>query len=356
MASNGDEAPAESPEKAGFGKRQIIGTIVTLVVLVIVFAVVFPQFADYQAAWEAIQDMSAGWITALIVATVVVIVVYVWPYQAALPGLQYRPAFVIRQTSFMISNVIPMGGAIGLGVQYGMLNSYGFGPAPSTSAIGITSVWNTFITLALPVIALVGLVVIGESTSQAALATLFGVVAIGVGVGVFAFILRSEEYARRIGQWADRVVAWAAGLINKEVDLNLDEALVDFRASIVDVVSARWALITGTNLLQQLAQFSVLFIAILAIQGGTGEIGLAEAFAAFAFGRLATFIPIPPGGLGTTDAIITGALTAFGMSSSDALAADLVWRAATYFPQVFIGIGTFLYWRRQQARKARVAT
>lgn len=355
MTADGDEAPAEPPEKAGFGKKQVIGTIVTLLVLVLVFAVVFPQFADYQQAWEAIQNMSTGWIVALIVATVVVIVVYVWPYQAALPGLQYKPAFVIRQTSFMVSNVIPMGGAIGLGVQYGMLSSYGFGPAPSTSAIGITSVWNTFITLALPVLGLLGLVFIGEATSQAAIATLFGVIVIGVGIALFAFILRSEDYARAIGQWADRAMAWAAGVVNKEVDLDLAKGLVDFRASIVDVVAERWALITATNVLQQLAQFSVLFIAILAIQGGSGEIGLAEAFAAFAFGRLATFIPIPPGGLGTTDAIITSVLTAFGMSSSDALAADLVWRAATYFPQVFIGLGTFLYWRRQQSHKARAA-
>lgn len=92
-------------------------------------------------------------------------------------------------------------------------------------------------------------------------------------------------------------------------------------------------------------------MAILAIQGGTGEVNLAEAFAAFAFGRLATFIPIPPGGLGTTDAIMIGALTAFGMTNADAMAAVLIWRAATYFPQVFIGIGTFLYWRREQGRK-----
>jgi putative heme transporter len=354
IESNQDHTESEAPEKTGFGKQQVIGTIVTLAVLVIVFAVVFPQFADYQQAWDAIQQMSAGWIVALIVATVVVITVYVWPFQAALPGLKYGPGFVVRQTSFMISNVIPMGGAIGLGVQYGMLNGYGYGPAPATAAIGITSVWNTFITLSLPVIGLLGLIVIGEATTGAALAALFGVAAIVAGIVLFVIILRSEERARNIGAWADRVVTWAAGLINKDVHLGIDQALVGFRDSIVDVVSDRWALVTGTNLLQQLAQFSVLFVAILAIQGGRGEIGLIMAFAAFSFGRLATFIPIPPGGLGTTDAIITSVLTAFGMSSSDALAADLVWRAATYFPQVFIGIGTFLYWRRRQ-RKAATA-
>ena len=299
--------------------------------------------------------MSTGWIVTLLIATIVVIVVYAFPFQAALPGLKYWPAFKTRQTSFMISNTIPAGGAIGLGVQYGMLSSYGFGPAPATATIGITSVWNTFITLTLPVLALLGLAVIGEVNSTAALVTLIGAVAVAVGIGLFALILRSEDAARRLGQWADISIAWAAGLIGKEANLDLAQGLVDFRASIVDVVSERWGLITATNLLQQLAQFSVLFIAILAIQGGAGAVSLPEAFAAFAFGRLATFIPIPPGGLGTTDAIMTGALTGFGMTSGDALAAVLIWRALTYFPQVFIGIGTLLAWQRDQRKKSAPA-
>jgi len=33
----------------------------------------------------------------------------------------------------------------------------------------------------------------------------------------------------------------------------------------------------------------------------------------------------------------------------------MIWRAATYFPQIFIGIGTFLVWRRQD-RKRKMAT
>ena len=70
----------------------------------------------------------------------------------------------------------------------------------------------------------------------------------------------------------------------------------------------------------------------------------------------ATFIPIPPGGLGTTDAIMTGALTAFGMANGDALAAVLIWRALTYFPQVFIGIGTLLYWRHKQSKQPPATT
>ena len=123
------DAPPETekPSRA----KQIVAGIVTLLVLVIVFGIVFPQFADYEQAWEAIRGMSDWALLALGLATIVNIVVYVWPYQAALPGLTYGPGFVVRQTSFMISNVVPLGGAFGLAVQYAMLGSYGFGSAPA---------------------------------------------------------------------------------------------------------------------------------------------------------------------------------------------------------------------------------
>ena len=90
-------------------KKQIIAGIVTLVTLIFVFGIVFPQFADYGEAWDAIQTMSTISLVLLLAMTVVLIIVYVWPYQASLPGLKYGPGFVVRQTSFLISNVIPAG-------------------------------------------------------------------------------------------------------------------------------------------------------------------------------------------------------------------------------------------------------
>jgi uncharacterized protein (TIRG00374 family) len=352
-----DQSSSSDTQKTTFGGKQWIATILTLLVVVFVFAVVFPSLGDYSEAWTAITGMSIGWIIALVLSTVIVIVIYPWPFQETLPGLKYRPAFVIRQTSFMIGNVIPQGGAIGLGMQYKMLGSFGFGASPSAAAIGISSVSNTLVTIALPVLGLVGLILVGEATSEAYIAAVVGAVVIAVALVLIAYILRSESTALKVGDWADDVVEWAWGLFNNKADTHLGDALVSFRSSVIGSISGRGAIVTGADALQQLSQFAVLFVAVLAIQGGLGgNVNLAEAFAAFAIARLAQFIPIPPGGLGTTDAILTGILTGFGMSSSDAMAADLIWRAATYFPQVLIGIGTLLVWRRRQRTPARLAT
>lgn len=352
-----DASPPESADTTPkFGRQQIIAGILTILVLVLVFVVILPQFGDYSAAWDAIAGMEAWEILLIGLATIAMIAIYVTPYQAALPGIGFWPAFKVRQTSFMISNVVPAGGAFGLAVQFGMLQSYGFGAAPATATIGITSVWNTFVTLSLPTIGLVALALLGDATVEAAGAALVALLVVVVGIVLFALILRSEHLARRIGGWADGALRWMYGLLRREETPDATKGILEFRESIVDVVMDRWLLITVTNLGQQLAQYSILYLACVALQGSwVDPIGPLEALVAFSFGRLATFIPIPPGGLGTTDAIITAILGNFGLDNNTALAATMVWRAATYFPQVIIGAITLLAFRRDQRRKRTAA-
>ena len=351
-ASTSPKAPAKTSKR-----KAIVGAIVTIVVLVIVFLGIFPQFASYKDAWTAIQDMPTSWIVALVIACIVNILVYVWPFQAAIPGLRYWPAFSVRQTSYAISNGIPaVGGAIGLGVQYTMLESYGTGSAESAAGIAVNTVWNLILTLALPIVSVVLLVFTGDATTKAAVLAVIGLAVIAIGGVLLALVLKSDDEARKIGDFGERLANWALKLVHHPMELRLGDALVSFRGSTVDVIRSRWALLTLTNFLMQLTSFMVLFIALRGVQAGEPtHTTFAEAFAAFAFGRLASFIPITPGGLGTVDAAITGILAAFGASSSDALAADLVWRALTYIPQELIGLVTFLVWRARQARRARAA-
>ena len=129
------------------------------------------------------------------------------------------------------------------------------------------------------------------------------------------------------------------------------DGVLRFRDQTVDVVRDRWGLITAANFGQQFCQFLVLLVAIYGLGGESTGVNPVQIFAAFALARLAGFIPITPGGLGTVDAALVGLLSAFGMNKDDALAADLLWRAATLLPQIVIGIITFLIWRVQSTRR-----
>lgn len=327
-------------------RKQIIATIVTLVVLVVVFAGILPRFGNYAEAWDQIASMSVVQLGVLSVSVVFSIVVYVFPFQAALPGLRYGTAFMIRQTSFTISNAVPAGGAIGLGVQYGMLGQAGFAGAPSTAAIGITSVFNLMVTLALPVLGVLALLIVATPTTSEIVGAVAGLVAVAAMVGFFAAVLRSDATAQRLGGILERIAAKVFGLVHRDPPGGISDQLVTFRRSTVEVISRRWAVLTATSFLQQFAQFGVLIVALRITEAGDDtQVKVLAAFAAFALARLASFVPVTPGGLGTVDAALTALLVAFGATNTDALAATLLWRAASWVPQVLLGVVTLVIWR-----------
>jgi uncharacterized protein (TIRG00374 family) len=335
-------------------RKTVIGAIITVLTLAVVFLGIIPKFGSYEDAWAEIQQMSTASLVALGLSVVVMLAVYVLPYQAAIPGLRYRPAFVIRQTSFMVSNAIPAGGALGLALQYAMLSSYAVGVAVATAGIAVTSLWSLLVTLTLPVFGVIAALSTGQFEQRWMWVAAIGILATVVTVVALWLILRSEPSARKVGAFGQRLLE----PLNRRRANPLDATgmVLDLRASTVDVLSTRWGWVTVSNYLVVLAQFSVLWFAIKGV-GGTGADGLslAEAFAAFALSRMASMIPITPGGLGTVDAALIALLVTFGLSESVAIAATLVWRAASFIPQVTLGILTFIYWRVEQARAARVA-
>jgi uncharacterized protein (TIRG00374 family) len=173
-------------------------------------------------------------------------------------------------------------------------------------------------------------------------------------VAVLWLILRSEASARRIGDLGNRLL----GPINRRRAQPLDAVgmSLDLRNSTSDVVLGRWRWVTVSNYLVVVAQFAVLWFSIRGVLGDQPTtLTLAGAFAAFAISRMASMIPVTPGGLGTVDAALIALLTTFGLTNEQAVAATLVWRACSWVPQVCLGVVTFLYWRVAQARVTRAA-
>ena len=77
------------------------------------------------------------------------------------------------------------------------------------------------------------------------------------------------------------------------------------------------------------------------------EVGWAEVLAVFAFARLATAIPITPGGAGVVEAVLITGLTAAGGAKPQVVAAVLVYRALTWGLPILVGAFCLLWWRKQ---------
>ena len=127
-------------------------------------------------------------ITTLVLAAAWNIATYLLVMMAAMPGLTYRQAFLVGQSSTAVAATLPACSALGVGMTYGMYSSLGH-CGPATVLIGI---WNNFVKLGLPVLAFVILAVMGDATAAEMTAALIGVGALSAAVVAFALMLRSD--------------------------------------------------------------------------------------------------------------------------------------------------------------------
>jgi len=344
-------AAAAEPRPALDKKKTIIGALVGVVALVIIFVKVIPQIGSYADALTAIKAMSGFDVALIVIAVLVYNAVYGLPFMAATPGLSYPRSFQLNQGAFAISNGIPAGGAFGLGVQYAMLASYSVPSTVATAAIGAVGVWSIFVTLGLPVLGLLSMWASGKADVGAYI--YIGLIGLGVLIAmivVFALVMRSEPLAERIGEVATKAAAPVMRRFRKGQAFDGVAVVLKFRADTVDLVRRRWGSITAAQLSVSITQFLIFFAALRGVEGASTQTSILVAFGAFAVSQIGIMIPITPGGLGTVDALMIQLLVSMGVDTGSATAATLVWRAASFVPQIAIGVLSLVTWSRRAAQ------
>jgi uncharacterized protein (TIRG00374 family) len=345
-------ATAVQPPTAALDKKKsIILGIIGLAAIVLIFWKVIPTIGSYSEAWDSLQNM--GWLAAALIVVMVLVYlgVYGFTFMVAVPGLKFWQGQQVNQAAFAISNGVPGGGAVGLAVQYGMLTSYGIRPAATTAAITAVGLFGTFITLGLPIFGILALALAGAPVGAYQTAALIGLAILAAGVLLLVLIIRSEKVARRVGSWGNAILTPLSKRIKKLKNVDLVPAIVNFRASIYLVVAKRWLLLTIAQTGIFIAQFAILYVALRGVEGWD-EAGtpILIAFGAFAIAQIGLMIPITPGGVGTVDAFMIGILTANGTADGAATAADLVWRASSFVPQIIVGVIALVLWYRRAGR------
>jgi uncharacterized membrane protein YbhN (UPF0104 family) len=333
---------------------RIVQILISVVLVVAIFAYAIPKIADYRSVWQAFTDMTWLELTSLVVATVFNLFTYWWQNMASIPGLRLGQAAVNNQTTTSIADTIPGGGYIAVGVGYTMYRSWGFPTSVIALSALVTGIWNVFMKLGLPVIALAILAVQGQASGGLVLASLIGVAVLIAGIVLFALVLWKKELARRIGEALGRAVSFLLQLIRRPAVEHWGEAAVRFRRQTIDLVSKRGIALTVTTIVSHLALFLVLLLAVRHVGISESEISTAQVLGVFAFGRLVTALPVTPGGLGLVELSYIGGLILAGRAHANVptevfhaqvAAAVLVFRTLTYGIQIPLGAITYLIWR-----------
>jgi putative heme transporter len=232
-------------------------------------------------------------------------------------------------------------------MTYSMLGSWGYSRSRTSVAVLVSGVWNAFAKLALPVLALALVLLQGGAGGGRVVAALLGIAGLVGAVVVFALLLRSEDLARRFGLLAGRVASRLLRLVRRPPAHGWELATVKFRGRTLELLEHGWAPITVATLVSHLSLYAVLLVTLRAVGVSDAEVGWAEVLAVFAFARLATAIPVTPGGAGLVEAVLIAGMVTAGGDRELVTAAVLVYRALTWALPIVVGVFCYLWWRRQ---------
>lgn len=346
--ASGDETEAK---KSPSLTKRIIQSVISIAIVVGIFVGVMPQFADYSEVWATIKALT--WLEAVSLALVALwnLATYWFVLSAALPGLRIREAAVVNQSSTAVSNTLPGGGAIGVAVTVAMLTSWGFRVADITRSAVVTGVWNNFVKLGMPIIALGLLALQGNVSSAWLSASALGIVVLVGAIVVLWMILRSDRLARAVGAWLGKVASKLLGILRKPPVSGWDERAAAFRNDTTGLLQHRWLRLTLTSLLSHLSLYAVLLITLRHVGVSEIELSWIKVLAAFAFVRLISALPVTPGGVGVVELGYAAALT-IGLdeiTKAQVVAAILVFRVITYALPIPLGAASYIIWRRNRS-------
>jgi uncharacterized protein (TIRG00374 family) len=336
--------------EAGARKSSPAKTILRVALsLVLIAAIFYYLLRDISLAdvWAAITAMTWGELAGVAVIAAWNLVTYAFVWMTVTPGLTFGRAMVMTQATTAITNTVPAGSAIGVGMTYAMLSGWGFSRSRTTIAVLVSGVWNAFAKLAIPVLALALVALQGNAGAGRVTAALVGIGGLIAAVVVFALMLRSERMAEKVGITAGRVVSKLLALIRRPPVQGWEIATVKFRNRTIDLLEHGWFPITAATLVSHLSLYLVLLVCLWDVGVGNAQVNWAEVLAVFAFARLATAIPFTPGGAGVVEAVLITGLTAAGGDKPKVVAAVLVYRALTWGLPILVGIFGLLWWRKQ---------
>jgi len=337
---------ADAPRRGVTWKR-VASAIISLVIIVAIFYFVIPLIADYDAVFATIRAMTTSEITSLVLIGLWNLVTYWFVIVAALPGLRLREAAVVNQASTAVSNTLPAGGALGVGLTLAMLTSWGFTIAAITRSAVVTGIWNNFVKLGMPVLALALLALEGDITPARLTAAAIGIAVLVGAVVLLWLVLKSDRLARAIGRFFGKIVDWFRGRFRREPLGDWDGRAAKFRLDTVGLLRHRWLALTLATLLSHISLYLVLLVALRHVGVSQEELSWIAVLAAYSFVRLISMVPITPGGVGVVELGYAATLTIGldDMAKAQVVAAILVFRAITYLLPIPLGIASYIIWR-----------
>lgn len=346
---DGDEDHGGGPGLPPLGPKDIARSLVGLVLVVLLIAFGLPFFLDtsWEEIWAQLSRVRAPHALAMAALLVGALASYTWVLTGSLPGLGHRQGFQANAVSSLVANVLPLGAAIGLALQFMMFRSWGFLKREISSSLLVTGLWNLLARIALPVIGCLVLVAGPIDAPQIIVNGALVAGAVGTGVLVVAgLMVFSDTLSAQIVKLVHTAARWVGRGTRQR---RIDQVITDQRHRVASVVRHGGLEMT----LGMAGQFVLLFGLYWVAARSVGlDLPLAELIAAYTFRQMLTAVAVTPGGLGVTEVGTAGLLVILGGSAGAASATALLYAIYAHLVVVPFGVAALVAWRAGGRRTA----
>jgi putative heme transporter len=335
--------------------RRSVKVVLSLAATVALFTAVLPLIsrAPWSRVGAALSSLTALEVVGLTVLWFCGLYAHTFVLTAAMPPLTHRRALTLSLTGSAVSNLVPLGGALGIGLNRHMTKTWGFSASAFALYTFVTNLWDVLTKLSLPAIALVAMLVAGDVTRPGLRTTALIALAVLVLLVVLVGIaLGSDRAGRQLARGLERIVGGMFGLIGSTRTVSFVPAVRGLREDSISLLTRGWTQLS-LGMMAYSALQAVLLWACLYMFGTT--LSPSQVFAGYAVERVLTMAAITPGGSGLVEIGITALLVAFGGAPVATVAGVLVYRAFTFgleIPVGVVGLGIWL-WHHRGGRSVR---
>ena len=307
-------------------------------IAVVVFGLILPRVVDVEEVAAALATLTGTQLIALAAATSLAYLANAGPAHLLVPGLSWHHAVGSDLAGRAVASVIP--GPTDVATRYVLYRQWQIPADAATSGIVVAAMFETLSALALPAIAVLGVLLAGNDLRPTAVWLSIGSAAVLVVVfAVLGAILRSASLAKRLGEAMQEVASRLGKLVRRRPPTGIAEAVLDVRTRIREVLSRNGALAFIAAVAAKLAWFVVLEVALWAVGITPDELPPSAVLTAMAAVALVALLPITPGAVGVTEVAYVGLLSAVAGEAlvEEITAAVVIFRAVQWFAPIPIG-------------------
>ncbi len=323
---------------------RVLQVVASFAVVGLLFAYVLPRVtgADGHEVLRHLSTLSSAQLAVLVVVWLAGLWAYTYVLCGSLPGLTHMQALTLNLSGSAVSNLVPFGGAVGIGVTFAMTASWGFRPSRVALSTIVTGLWNVMAKLALPLVALLGLLVTGDIADQRlVVASAIASVLLALVVATMVGALSSERFTSSVASVVEAVGTRVLRLLRLHREVHWDSAVLELRHRTIGLMR-QGALKMSLGMVAYAVLQAVL--AWLCLRAVGSDLSVAEVFAGYAFGRLLTSVVATPSGVGIAETGSAGLLVALGGDPVTSTAGVLLFSLFTYLIEIPIGGIGWLIW------------